>query len=160
MKGRPQGTNEIVIDATPERVWAVLEDATRLPEWAPMVLKTTGTREARGAVRECEVRLEGRAGRVCERCVEFEPFTRIGWELVQDTFGFSRLLREFGFDFALEPLAGTATLVRNTTYYTPRGLLGSLMSALILRRKFGAIRGRMLGNLKVISERQRLPAST
>lgn len=124
-----------------------------------MVLKTTGTREAKGTVRECEVRLEGRPCRVCERCVEFEPFTRIGWELVQDTFGFSRLLGEFGFDFVLKPLGGTATRVRNTTYYTPRGLLGHVMSALILRRKFSQISSRMLANLKTISEQQRIPAS-
>lgn len=152
MKGQPQGSNEIVIEAAAEQVWAVLQDATRLPDWAPMVLKTTGTREAMGAVRECEVNLEGRSGRVCERCVTFEPFTRIGWELVHDTLGFSRLLGEFGFDFVLEPLGQAETRVRNSTYYTPRGVLGSLMSVLVLRRKFAAIRSRMLANLKQISE--------
>ncbi len=154
MKGKIQGRNEIIIAARPDEVWAILQDSTRLTQWAPMVERTTGARESVGAVRQCQVRLDGRPGRVTERCIIFDPPSRIGWELMEDTFGFSRMLRDFGFDFAVEPIGSDATRVRNATYYNPNGLFGAIMNALAMRRKFRQIRARMLANLKALSEQE------
>lgn len=152
MKGKIQGRNEVIVAADPEQIWAILHDSTRLTQWAPMVQQTTGTRETVGAVRECQIQLDGRPGRVTERCIIVEPPSRIGWELIEDTFGFSRMLRNFGFDFVLEPFSGNATRVRSTTYYNPNGLFGAIMNVLMMRRKFRQIRARMLANLKALSE--------
>ncbi len=154
MNGNIQGRNEIVVAVGPEVIWTILQDSTRLTQWAPMVEHTTGAREAVGAVRECRVQLDGRPGRVTERCVVFEPHSRIGWELMEDTFGFSRMLRDFGFDFVLEPVGGNATRVQSTTYYNPNGLFGAVMNILAMRGKFHHIRALMLANLKALSERE------
>jgi hypothetical protein len=88
VRWEPQGTSEILIRATPERIWALLEDSTRLSEWATLVKRTTGTLEVLGAVRECDVELDGKPGRVVERCVEYDRLRRIGWLMV----GLTRIL--------------------------------------------------------------------
>jgi carbon monoxide dehydrogenase subunit G len=152
MTRQPQGASEIVIHASPEKIWALLEDSTRLAEWAPMVKRTTGRREALGAVRECEVEFDGRPGRVVEKCVECRPFSKIGWLMVEDSFGFSGMLDDLGFDFALEPVGPQETRVINTSYYRPKGLLAKLMGALMMRPKFRKMRERVLANLKRLME--------
>lgn len=147
-----KGSNEILIDAPPSAVWAILEDSTMLSQWMPIVTGTTGTVEARGRDRTCDVTMGRRHGQVRERCVVFDPPRRIGWVLVDDTLGFAKMLSGFAFDFAL--LAGGAGRTRliNTTYYRPKGLFARLMSALVLKRKFAGVRLDALANLSRMAE--------
>lgn len=141
-----------MVHAPPERIWAILEDSTRLSEWAPMVKRTTGKREVLGAVRECEVEFDGKPGRVVEKCVECDPFRKIGWRMTEDSFGFSRMLDDLGFDFVLEPVGAQETRVVNTSYYRPKGLLARLMGVLMMRPKFRKLRERVLANVKRLAE--------
>ena len=151
MNAPAQGATARVIAASPETVWALLIDSTRLPQWMPVVTSTTGRTEALDMTRICEVELGGKSGRVEERCDVFEPATRIGWTLVADTLGFSRLLSDFHFDFSLEPIP-TGTRVVNTTYYRPKGPFAQAMSLLVLRRKFGQVREGALAALATLAE--------
>lgn len=151
MPGPLQGADEILIETPPHRVFAILDDARRLPEWTS-VISTSGNRETVGAVRECEVDLDGKRGSVVERCIEANPPRRIAWAMEQDTFGFSRLVSDFGFSFTLERAGDGATRVRNETYYRPRGIFSAAMNTLVMRRKFRGVRRRWLANLKRLSE--------
>ena len=135
MPGPLQGADEILIETSPHRIFAILEDARRLPDWTS-VISTSGTRETVGAVRECEVDLDGKRGNVVERCIESDPPRRIAWAMEEDTFGFSRLVSDFGFSFNLEPAGDGKTRVRNETYYRSRGPLAAAMNTLLMRRKF------------------------
>ena len=146
-----QGADEIIVSASKEAIWGILTDSTRLPEWMPMVQRTDGHRESVGAVRHCAVNFEGRAGEVTERCVEADR-DRIAWALEEDTLGFGKMLRDFGFAFVLSPGAEGETLVRNETYFEPDGLMATLMAALVLRRKFRQVRQAALQNLKQFVE--------
>jgi uncharacterized membrane protein len=146
-----QGSDEVVMRAPVERIWALLEDGPRLPEWMPIVKSTTGEVEVLDAERTCQVEVEGKRGSVTERCVEHDPYVRIAWRLVDDSLGFGRLLDDFGFSFTLEPLADGSTRVRNETYYRPRSLVARLLSMLVLRRKFRGIRLVALANLRRLS---------
>lgn len=151
MPGPLQGADEILIGVLPHRIFAILEDAGRLPEWTS-VISTSGTRETAGAVRECEVDLDGKRGSVVERCIEADPPRRIAWAMERDTFGFSRLMSDFGFSFTLEPAGDGTTRVRNETYYRSRGMFSAAMNVLVMRRKFRGVRRRWLANLKRLSE--------
>lgn len=64
------------------------------------------------------------------------------------------MLRNFGFDFALEPTGRHATSVTSMIYYDLRGLLGAIVNVLMTRRKFRQIRARMLANLAALSEKE------
>ncbi len=59
-----EGSNEITVDAAPDRIWRVLEDSTCLSQWATMVKQTTGVRETVGSLRTCQVEWDGRKDEV------------------------------------------------------------------------------------------------
>jgi uncharacterized protein YndB with AHSA1/START domain len=140
-----------------EEIWDILEDSTRLPEWTT-VLRTTGVREMPGSVRECEVNFEGKMGSVVERCVDSDPYRRIEWLMDDDTFGFSRMLSDFGFSFTLTATVDGETLVRTDTYYRPKTILAKAMNRLLMKRKFRAARRRFLKGLKGLAEAGHDPA--
>jgi len=153
-----QGSDEIVVNAPPDRIWDILEDGPRLPEWMPIVKRKTGQREIMGAERSCEVEFGSKAGRVVERCVESVPRQRIAWRMEEDTFGFSRMLADIGFSFTLDPQDDGTTLLRNESYYRPKTLASRIMSALMMKRKFHRVRETALRNLKRLAEKDPLPA--
>src|SRR5713101_4842644 len=129
MNAKAQGTDEILVKAEPKAIWDLLEDSQRLAEWMPIVESSTGTIEKVGAVRECEVNFEGRAGTVVEKCIESIPHKRIAWHLEKDTLGFDKMLADFGFSFELEPRTDGMTLVKNVSYYEPKNMLARVMNA-------------------------------
>ena len=146
-----QGRDEIVVKASRETIWRILTDTARLPEWAPMVKHTNGIQETLDAVRQCDVEFDGRPGKVTERCCEFRPHERIAWVMEQDSFGFSRMLSDFGFGFTLIPLDGSTRLI-NDSFWQPKHLLASLMSRFMMRPKIRRIRQQVLRNLKQLAE--------
>ncbi len=148
-----QGSDELLIRADPGAIWRILEDGTCLPSWMPMVKTTTGTHEVLGAERTCEVEMEGRKGRSLERCIESVPQKRIAWAMVEDTFGFNRFLSDFSFSSTLEALGPAATLVRNDTYYRPKGVLAWLMSKFVMGRKFRRVRRAALRGIQRLAEK-------
>jgi uncharacterized protein YndB with AHSA1/START domain len=147
-----QGRDEITVNSGAERVFALLADARRLPEWMPVVTHSDGEQESLGQARRCSVNFQGRSGEVFERCVVFEPPSRIGWLLESDTLGFSRLLKNFTFDFVLHPLEAGRTRVVNTSYFEPAGLVARLIIAVALRRNFAVIRRSALAGIKRLVE--------
>jgi hypothetical protein len=147
-----QGVDEITIEASATAIWGLLVNGDRLTEWAPMVQNTSGGPERLGAVRRCDVEFDGRAGKVSERCVEWDSERRIAWVLAEDSFGFGKMFVDFGFSFTLEQLGDRRTRVRNETFYRPRNIVGRALSALVMKRRFRALRVRVLENLKRLVE--------
>jgi carbon monoxide dehydrogenase subunit G len=151
-----QGRNEIVVDASPARVWEILEDSeNHLPRVLPMVQTCqieSGGRERIGAVRTCNVELGGRTGTTVERCIESVAQRKLTHRIEDDSFGFARRLSDFWFSFTLEPAGSRTTLVRIETHYDPKGIVGRLMSTLVAKRQFGKVRASALENLKRLAE--------
>lgn len=147
-----QGSDDIIIQASPQAVYKILTDGSLLPQWMPPVLHTTAGIETVGCTRECEVEMEGRSGKVVERCIEAIPGQRIAWALVDDTLGFNKMLEGFSFSFSLESLPGGATRVINETCYKPRNIFAALMNVLLLLRKFSKVRQKALEGIKGLAE--------
>ena len=154
MRGKLQGSSEIVVAAPPEAVWEILEDSRpNLPRLWPMVKSCEiEGKERVGAVRKCAVDLMGKSGYTVERCIESVPNRRLAHSIEEDSFGFSRVLSDFWFAFILEPTDGGATRVRCESHFDPKGLKGRIMSALMIKRKFRDVRETALANLKRLAE--------
>ena len=147
-----QGANSIDIHAPMETVWSILVDPNKLHEWAPMVLESHGDKEALDAMRHCKVELNNVIGSVVKHCIDFEAPERVSWIIEEDSFGLSRLLRDFGFDFHLEALEPTRTLLVCSTFYAPRNLAGTIFNPLLFVWRFRKIRLEMLDNIKQLAE--------
>jgi uncharacterized protein YndB with AHSA1/START domain len=158
-----QGRNEVTINASAQRIWAVLEDSSNVPGYMRAVQTVDvapGSRERAGATRTCQVELQGRRGEVVERCIELVPNERLTHVCDRDDFGFSRLFDDFGFTFVLQPRGPDATLVCLEGFYRERGLMSRAMNALVMRRKLSGLRAMILSDLKLLVESRGQSAAT
>lgn len=152
MKGAFQGHDEIIIQAPIESIWQVLIDGNQLSRWMKIVKHTTSATECLHAVRSCDVEMNGKTGKVEEKCVLYEEHKQIGWEMMTDTFGFSRMFDHYGFSFELKKLDTERTLVINRGFYNPKNLVVSLLNVLVMRKKTSSIRRIALSGLKQVAE--------
>ena len=160
MKGKHQLTRHIEINATPEEVWSVVADSSRLPEWAPPVQgisEISHGPEGVGTTRVCEVDFAGRPGTMTERCVEFDPPRRAGYVVDEDSLGFGKMFADYGFTVTIEERPNGSSIAQTDTYYTPRNPLYWLMNAMMMRRKFASTVDGLLAGLKRSSEKRAVP---
>lgn len=158
MQGRKQLERSAIVDAPVSLVFALFMDNAELANWAPVVDKVTaeegGDASGVGRTRTCAVTIQGRSGVMVERCVEVVDGERASFVVVDDSLGFNRLLRHYGFTAHFAPLPQGRTEVRIETFYTPANLLAAVMNALVLRRKFAAVVDELLAGLASVAEKR------
>jgi len=147
-----EGLSEIAIHARPEQVYAILEDSTLLPRWAPMVKHTTGKKGRVGTVRTCQVEWNGRKDEVAERCIEAIPNKKIAW--IMEKGMMTRMFSRISFWYVLEPQGRSTTVLQMGFLYEPRHILARLMYCLMMKRTLSQLRISLLGNLKSLIEAQ------
>ena len=146
--------NSIRIDAPPEKVWSVLSTLDALDQYDPGVAKSavvTPTREGPGSARRCDLTP---GGWFKEKVSDWHPNESLAFELLECTLPVRRLKHSY----TLTP-DGSGTLVRQTMEYELKfGLLGTLMDAMMVRKKWDAgIKGFFAG-LKHYVETGRRPS--
>ena len=152
MNGKFQGQNQLLINAPKEKIWDVLINGEVLSQWMPIVKHTTSKTECLNAERSCDVELNGKKGKVMEKCVLFNEGHEIGWEMVNDEFGFDKMFANYGFSFELIPISGSTTKVINRGFGDPRNWIAKTMNVLMLRRKSAGIRKTALNGIKKLAE--------
>ena len=145
--------NSIRIDAPPERVWSVLATLDALDQYDPGVAKSdvvTPSREGPGAARRCDLT---QGGWFKEKVSDWHPNQSLSFELLECTLPVRRLKHSY-----MLSLDGSGTLVRQTMEYELKfGLVGKLMNAMMVRKKWDAgIKGFFAG-LKDYVETGRRP---
>ena len=152
MKGKFQGQNDIIIHATIDIIWDVLTDGRVLPIWMPIVKHTDSVEESLNTVRHCEVELNGKKGKVSEKCVLFNEKREIGWEMLSDELGFDKMFKNYGFSFELIPISANQVRLVNKGYGNPKNIFASLMNVLMMKRMGAKIRNQALNGIKKIAE--------
>jgi hypothetical protein len=83
--------------------------------------------------------------------------TRASFHVVEDSFGFRRMFRDYGFTVQFAEIA-TGTQVRIETFYTPANFVWATMNTLFMRRKFRGIADELLEGLRTLAEQRYTPA--
>ena len=130
--------NWIRIDAPPEKVWSVLATLDALDRYDPGVTKSeivTSSREGPGSARRCDL---APGGWFKEKVADWKPNESLSFEL----FECSLPVRRLKHSYTLTP-DGSGTMVRQRMEYELKfGLVGRLLDAMMVRRKWNAgIRG-------------------
>ena len=146
--------NSIHIDAPPEKVWSVLASLDALDRYDPAITKSeivTPSREGPGSARRCDT---AAGGWFKEKVAHWEPNESLSFELFECTLPVRRLKHSY----TLMP-DGSGTLVRQRMEYELKfGLVGKLMDAMMVRKKWDAgIKGFFAG-LKHYVETGRRPS--
>ena len=140
---------ELFIDAPPERVFALLAQPERTPEWSPSVVSVRRTDSGPigvGSTTESVVKVLGTSQRAKGRCTVFDPprrlaiqsLTNLGAKSLSDT----ELIAE-----------GTGTRLRARLDYTvPGGGLGKLLNKLVAEDQIRGEFEQGLRRFKAIAE--------
>jgi len=164
MQGRKQLERDTTVNAPVGVVYRLFMDNAELASWAPAVDAVTDQRgggdTGLGATRTCAVTMNGKKGTMIERCVEAVPQTRASFLVVDDSFGFSKMLTGYGFTAHFTPAASEQTTVRIETFYTPASQAAAVLNKLVMRRKFRSIVDELLGGLRTLAEQRHTQPET
>jgi ligand-binding SRPBCC domain-containing protein len=126
--------NSIHIDAPPDRVWAALASLDLLQKYDPGVTRSeivSAERTGPGAARRCDLRP---GGWFKERVADWRPNQGLSFELYECTLP----VRALRHSYTLVPDAGGTTVSQRMEYRLKFGLLGRLLDALVVRKKWDA----------------------
>jgi uncharacterized membrane protein len=131
-----RSTQEIIIDAPLESVWAFGMDLRNIPDFHPRVIKVdllTGKafREP-GVAYRCH--LAGGKHSCVEKDIEIIPMQKIVTLLPEDTFGITKILNDYTVETTFEKLGDSSTRLKISHYYSTKSLKAKLLN-LIARRK-------------------------
>jgi uncharacterized protein YndB with AHSA1/START domain len=144
---------EARVDAPPERVWPLVDEPARLPEWFTFAERGE-LLEGEGAGRR--QRIHGRWGRkrseVDQLVTEHEPGRLLAWRHEAERLdgkAAPRFARETRFEILLEP-DGSGTLVRLRSRQEPAGPLRGLAIRAVGRREVAGHMERSLERLAAV----------
>ena len=164
MQGTKQLERHTTVNAPVSVVYRLFMDNAELANWAPAVDVVTGERggdgSGLGATRTCAVTMNGKKGTMAERCVEAVPQVRASFLVVDDSFGFSKMLTGYGFTAHFTPAASEQTTVRIETFYTPANPAAAALNRLVLRRKFRTVVDGLLSGLCTLAEQRHTQPGT
>jgi len=137
MVGKKQLSRQTTIGAPSDFVYRLFMDNAELHNWAPpvdrVVKEVGGDETGLGRTRTCDVTMQGKRGTMVEECVEAVADTRASFHVVEDSFGFRRMFRDYGFTVDFAEIT-TGTQVRIETFYTPANFVWATMNTLFMRR--------------------------
>jgi hypothetical protein len=158
MQGTKQLERTTSVAAPVEVVYELFMDNKALPDWAPVVdavvAEDGGDESGVGCTRTCAVTMNGRSGTMVERCVEAVPNTRASFVVVSDSFGFHKVLRNYGFTATFAGREQNRASVRIETFYTPVNPIAGLLNRLMMRRRFGVVVDALLAGLRMTAEQR------
>jgi uncharacterized protein YndB with AHSA1/START domain len=157
-RGARQLDRTTTIGAPADVVYRLFMDNRALPDWAPVVdavlAETGGDESGVGGTRTCAVTMNGRSGTMVERCVEAVPNERATFAVIDDSFGFNRMLRDYSFTARFTRASDAETQVRIETFYTPANPIAALLNRMIVRRRFRTVVDSLLAGLAAAAERR------
>jgi hypothetical protein len=137
MRGRFQWRTSLRIRASRDRLWAIVDDISLIPKYHAEVgkidLLSGQSTRATGVKYRCTI-LEGRKGSCVEEVVDYVPGERFATAFPEDTWGISKMLRDFVVDTVLVPHGDFETDAVLEAYYEPIGWKMRVLNALLLRR--------------------------
>lgn len=116
---------DAVVDAPLEKVWAAFDDLSLIPHYHPVVQRVeypSGvTRRAPGVEYKCIIETGPRRGWCVEKVMDHAPLQSSTVAFTDDSWGLSKLIRDFMTEVSVERLGEAKTRVRLRGFYTPKG---------------------------------------
>lgn len=142
--------NEITINASVEKLWEILADASILDQYDPTVKKCTlisSNKSGIDAKRKVDM-LDGKNW-FEEKITVFEPYKALSFQLTDCSFPIKGLKHSYSFE-----KVGTQTKVKQLMEYTVKfGLLGKLLDSIMIRKQSDQGIKKFFAGLKQFAEK-------
>jgi len=144
---------EVIINAPLETVWEFNMDITKIPTFHPRVIKVEllsgkALREP-GVSYRCY--LSGGKHMCVEKDIEIVPMQKVVTVLPEDTFGITKVLRDYVVETTLHRVGHSSTKIEISHYYSTPTLKAKLLN-LIARRKIARETQDTLNGMKAAIE--------
>jgi polyketide cyclase/dehydrase/lipid transport protein len=127
---------EVIINAPLETVWAFNMDITKIPSFHPRVVKVellSGTKfREPGVSYRCI--LSGGKHMCVEKDIEIVPMQKVVTVLPEDTFGITKVLRDYVVETTLHRVGHSSTKIEISHYYSTPTLKAKLLNLIARRR--------------------------
>jgi uncharacterized membrane protein len=121
---------EVVINAPLPAVWSYCMDLTKIPEFHPRVVKVDlldgKTFREPGVSYRCQ--LSGGKHSCVEKDLEIVPLEKIVTVMPEDTFGITKILRDYRVETTFHNLGDASTKVEICHYYSTTSLKAKLLN--------------------------------
>ncbi len=157
MLGKKQIEQQVVINRSAQDVFAVLDNSSLLPLWAPPVSNVSDCAvngERVGTERRCQATLSGRSGEMVEKVIDRSDGKSITYAVVKETFGMRKMFLGYGFRLTVSPVSSAVSNVKLETFYTSRNLFVFALNTLFMRRQFRGVVLGLLNGLKGYAEQK------
>jgi uncharacterized membrane protein len=136
--GQFQWQANLIVDAPLEKIWEAFDDLSLIPHYHPFVRRVefpSGVgRRAPGVEYKCIVPIGPRRGWCVEKVIDHTPLRSSTVAFTDDSWGLSKLVRNFITEVSVEPLGEAKTRVVLRGFYTPQGWWGAVLNVLVIRR--------------------------
>ena len=125
--------NEIIIEASMERIWEALTNVEALEKYDPTVMKSTAITQTKSGIGSAR-RVQMRDGKNWfeEKCTVLRPHEALTYELTDCSFPIHGLKHSYSF----ENLDGGRLKVKQVMEYKVKfGFFGKIMDVLMVRRQ-------------------------
>ena len=142
--------NEIIVNASVEKVWSILTDLELLEKYDPTVKKSTlisTEKTGIGAKRKVDM-LDGKNW-FDEKVTVFKPNEALTYQLTECSFPIKELRHSYDFE-----RIGNQTKVKQVMEYKVKfGLLGKLLDSMMIRKQSDGGIKKFFGGLKAYAEK-------
>lgn len=150
----------IAIACSVQHCWDLYIDNTLTTQWSPAVTKVDFQHERSelGNLRKSHIQVGGKEGHTVEQCTSLKPLTRIEFTVLEETFGFSHMLNQYGFSMSFDA-DEAATLMSMATHYVPKKIFASVMTSAPTQQQIMGLMTESLSSFKRFAENVK-PTST
>lgn len=131
-----RSSQQVIINAPLETVWAFNMDLTKIPSFHPRVTKVDllCDQAVRGAGVSYQCHLSGGKHTCVEKDIEIVPMEKILTVLPEDSFGISKMLNDYQVETTFRKLGSNSTEMTISHYYSTSNLKARMLN-LVARGK-------------------------
>jgi len=120
----------IAVNQSVQQCWNVYINNALVPSWAPAVsnIEVDTPLLEQGITRKLYINQNNKQGHTVERCTSIDPLKFVAFGVIEETFGFSHMLNDYGFEATFD-VEGAGTLMVLRTRYTAKKIFASFMGS-------------------------------
>jgi len=111
-------SESITVNCSAEQAWLTFTNNRTIATWAPQVQHSECAEDFIdvGVKRTSTLLIDGKEGQTVEQCTRADQPNRLDYDIVEETFGFAHMLKQYGFSVSFDEKDNTTTVTMQTRF--------------------------------------------